>query len=36
LGTAKSRLNRSLSVLRSVMVLAEAPASGQVPEGQYA
>ena len=36
LGTAKSRLHRSLSVLRSVMVLAEAPAAAQVPEGQYA
>lgn len=36
LGTAKSRLHRSLSVLRSVMVLAEAPAAVQVPEGQCA
>ena len=36
LGTAKSRLHRSLSVLRSVMVLAEAPAPANVPEGQYA
>ena len=36
LGTAKSRLHRSLSVLRSVMVLAEATAPAQVPEGQYA
>jgi len=36
LGTAKSRLHRSLSVLRSVMVLDEASASSQVPEGQYA
>jgi RNA polymerase sigma-70 factor, ECF subfamily len=36
LGTAKSRLHRSLSILRSVMVLAEAPATARVPEGQYA
>jgi RNA polymerase sigma-70 factor, ECF subfamily len=36
LGTAKSRLHRSLSVLRSVMVLAEATAPANVPEGQYA
>ena len=36
LGTAKSRLHRSLSVLRNVMVLAEAPAPANVPEGQYA
>jgi RNA polymerase sigma-70 factor (ECF subfamily) len=38
LGTAKSRLHRSLSVLRSVMVLAEAPAMATPPvqKGQYA
>jgi RNA polymerase sigma-70 factor, ECF subfamily len=36
LGTAKSRLHRSLSILRSVMALTEATAPAQVPEGQYA
>ena len=36
LGTAKSRLHRSLSVLRAVMVTDDATKTAQLPKGQYA
>jgi len=36
LGTAKSRLHRSLSVLRTVLVTDDATSAPRFPEGQYA